>query len=406
MPIRYNKLYELAFLTVLFCFSVSLFNLTGYIFSAMVFVMFLLYSRKLHLTSSDLWLLLFSVCYFVFYWIRFGVDVDTFILYLLGPWTAHIMGHQYMEHSTNKKAFVILLTTVSFGMFLHGVLNVIAYLRSDYFFLYDYYRQSLDFWRDELVNVKSTEMLFTFAMGLGMGVMFTSYKTKYKVLSIIVLILVLASTILMANRAMLIIFASLLLWRLICWYSDSRVPIKKKAIVFALTLIIIFFVLILILLNVNGIADSFMELKVYQRFVSKDEFTRLDVWDVFFEDLRFLEFPFGGKELTQNSEWGYLHNMWLDVYNVAGFIPFIVLIVWTSRFIISFSRFNKIMKVAKKENERILFQFLAIAIFLNMMIEPIIEANPYFLLMALMFFGAMETYTYKTYNELYVTSIN
>lgn len=404
MPIRSKKLYEFAFLAVLFCFSVSLFNLAGYIFSAMVLLMFLFVSHKLYLTSADLWLILFSVSYFFVYLFQFGADVETFILYFLGPWTAHIIGHQYIEQSRSKKSFIVLLVVLSLGMFLHGVLNIIAYLRSDYFSLYNYYRQSVDFWRGELVNVKSTEMLFTFGTGLGMGVLFTSYKTKYKVIAIIALILALSSAVFMANRAMLIIFASLLLWRLFCWYGDKRVSVKEKAIVFALILLIIFIAMTMVLLNIGGIADYIMELKIFQRFASKGELTRFDVWDVFWEDLRFLEFPFGGKKLTETAEWGYLHNMWLDVYNVVGVIPFIVIIICTVKFALSFSRFNKAMKTAKKENERVLFQSLVIAVFMNMLVEPIIEANPYFLLMVLMLFGAMETYTHKTYNEPLVVS--
>ena len=406
MLTRSNKLYEFSFLVVLFCFAVSLFNLTGYIFSAMVLVMFFFYSRRLYFTSLDLWLLLFSVCYFLIYGIQFGVDVETFILYFLGPWTAHMMGHQYMEQSANKKSFLVLLVVISSGMFIHGILNVFAYLRSDYFSLYNYYRQSVDFWRGDLVNVKSTEMLFTFATGLGIGVMFTSYPKKYKVLSLIALMVVLVATVLMANRAMLIIFSSLLLWRLFCWYRDSKVPVNKKYVFSISSLIIILIVILMVLFNVKGITDYFKELKIFQRFTSENELTRLDVWNVFFKDFRFLEFPFGGKELTLDAAWNYLHNMWLDVYNVTGFVPFTVLIILTFKVIISFSRFNKIMKVAKKENERVLFQSLAIAIFMNMLVEPIIEANPYFLLMVFMLFGAMETYMHKICSEMSVSSIN
>ena len=406
MIIRSNKLYEYSFLMVLFCFSISLFNLAGYIFSAIVLGMFFFYGHRLYLTTSDLWILLFSFCYFLIYGLQYGVDVETFILYLLGPWTAHIMGHQYMEQSTNKNSFVVFLVVISSGMFIHGILNIFAYLRSDYFSLHQYYRQAVDFWRGDLVNVKTTEMLFTFATGLGVGMLFTSYKRKYKVLALIVLAAVMVSTVFMANRAMLIIFASLLLWRVVCWYSDSKISVNQKCVFAILSLIIIFIAIILVLFNVKGVADYILELKIIQRFTSKNELTRFDVWKLFFEGLRFLEFPFGGKQLTLNSEFGYIHNMWLDIYNVAGFIPFIVSIVLTFKIIISFDRFNKTMKEANKENERVLFQSLVIAIFMNMLIEPIIEANPYFLLMAFMFFGAMETCTHKTLSELNTGPIN
>ena len=37
-----------------------------------------------------------------------------------------------------------------------------------------------------------------------------------------------------------------------------------------------------------------------------------------------------------------------------------------------------------------IFQCLMIAILLNMMVEPIIEANPYYFLIVLMYLGAMD----------------
>jgi hypothetical protein len=159
-------------------------------------------------------------------------------------------------------------------------------------------------------------------------------------------------------------------------------------------------IVIMISYNIAGFGDFFDNLKIVQRFTSEKELTRFDVWEVFFEDLRFLEYPFGGGFLIQNSDWGYLHNMWLDVYNVVGIIPFLLLLVLTFCFFFSYLRFNRLMKNTGRENERIVFQSLLIAFFLNMMIEPIIEANPYYFLIVLMFFGAMEGYTYKILTDM------
>lgn len=392
------KVWEYVLLAALFCFAVSLFNLTGYIFSAIILVMLLFYGSKICLSVTDLWLLLFSAFYFFFYWWHFGVDVNTFILYLIGPWSAHIFGKLYIERAATPKSFILLILVLSSGMFLHGLLNILAYLRSDYAVLYHYYRQSVDFWRGELVNVKTTEMLYTFATGVGIGVLFTSCKTKYKLLSVIVLLLSVVQTVLMANRALLIIFIIVFLWRFCCWFADARVATFKKTVILLCCLLLFSALVCLIALNVAGIGDTFFNLKIVQRFTSDLELTRFDVWNIFFEDLAFLGHLFGGKALTINAEWGYLHNMWLDVYNVAGVIPCLILIVLTVRFMVSFGRFNLVMKQENRNDERIIFQSLMLAILLNMMIEPIIEANPYYFLMTLMFLGAMEAYTYKFLN--------
>ncbi len=395
MSRRYDKVIEYVFLTALLCFAVSLFNLTGYIFSAIILMMFVFYSPQIRWSSTDLWLMLFSACYFFFYWWHFGINANAFILYLIGPWSAHVLGRVYIERSTKPKAFMVLIIVLSAGMFLHGLLNIVAYLRSDYYILYNYYRQSVDFWRDELVNVKSTEMLYTFATGVALGVLFTTYKLRYKLLAGLVLFLSVMQTVFMANRALMIIFFVVLAWRFCCWFADAKVAPFKKTVIILCVLLLFFVLLLLITLNVAGIGDAFFNLKIVQRFTSDVELTRFDVWDIFFEDMAFFGHMFGGKLLTHNAQWGYLHNMWLDVYNVAGVIPFLILIVLTVKFILSFIRFNHVMKTANKKNERIVFQSLMLAVLLNMMIEPIIEANPYYFLMTLMFLGAMEGYMYK-----------
>lgn len=392
---KYNNFFEIAFLTALFCFAVSLFNLSGYIFSAIVLVMFLLYSHKIRLTTMDLWLVLFSALYFFFHWLHFGADINAVILYLVGPWSAYILGKLYVEQSKKKRPFMILLLVLSLGMYLHGLLNVVAYVRSEHFLLYQYYRQSVDFWRNELVNVKTTEMLYTFATGIGLGVLFTTYKARYKLLASVVLVLSLLLTIFMANRALLIIFVFVFLWRLFCWFADARVSSSKKTLIILFGAILLSIVVGMIALNIAGTGEEFFSLRLVQRFISTNELTRFDVWNIFMDDFQFIRYPMGGKLMTQYSEWGYLHNMWLDVYNVVGVIPFVILLVISVKAIANLRRFNRVLKCNNLKNEAIIFQSLLLATFLNMMIEPIIEANPYYFLMSLMFLGAMDGYVHK-----------
>ncbi len=389
----HNRLFEYGFLAVLFCFAVSLFNLAGYIFVAMIVGMYVLFVRQIRLSITDCLLILFSVSYFLFYQKYFSVDINDVILYLIGPWSAYVLAKIYLQNSKLDQAFLIFLFVLAMGMFVHGVLNVVAYIRSEHFALYVYYRQSVDFWRGDLVNVKTTEMLYTFATGMGIGVIFSSYKMRFKIIAAVVVFLALGLTVFLANRSLLIIVALLLAWRLVCWFFSPRVSLNKKLIVISVLVVLLLIGIVLIALNVAGLGDAFYATKIVQRFVSSDELTRFDVWELFFGEFRFLEHPFGGKFLTKDTEHGYLHNMWLDVYNVVGIVPFLLLVALSVSFILKYIRFNRTMKVHKRDNERIVFQCLMIASLLNMMVEPIIEANPYYFLMIMMFMGAMEVRT-------------
>lgn len=394
--LRINKtIFEYGFLVILFCFSIALFNLPGYIFAALILLMFMLYSRNIQLTANELLLMFFSLFYFVFYWLHYGMDINTIILYLLGPWSAYILGKVYMKTSVNDNSFVVFIFVLAIGMYLHGVLNVIAYIRSDYFDLYNYYRQSVDFWRGELVNVKTTEMLYTFATGACLGVIFASYKIWHKILSALVIAVSLLLTVFLANRSLLVIFIVLFAWRMIVWMADSSVIVKRKIIASIIIVAILALAVIFISLNIAGVGDAFFATKIVQRFISDSELTRFDVWNIFFDDFMFLEHPFGGEHLTNNTEHGYLHNMWLDVYNRVGSIPFILLVVITVKNAVHCFTFCRTMTVNNRKKESIVFESLMIAIFLNLMVEPIIEANPYYFLIVLMFLGAMEGYRHK-----------
>jgi hypothetical protein len=272
-------------------------------------------------------------------------QINALILYLIGPWSARIFGKLYIEQSKNPNSLIKLMVVLSSGMFIHGILNIVAYLRSDYYLLYSYYRQTVDFWRGELVNVKTTEMLFVFATGIALGVLFSSCKKQYKYMSIFVVMLSVIVSIFLANRALLIMVAFVFIWRCYCWFSDVRISSTKKAIYLLFACMILSTLFFAISLNIAGLGDYIKELKIVQRFTSGLELTRFDVWELFFKDFKFIEYPFGGKILTKNSQWSYLHNMWLDVYNVVGIIPFMILIIVTIIFIITFVRSNRIIKI-------------------------------------------------------------
>ena len=71
------------------------------------------------------------------------------------------------------------------------------------------------------------------------------------------------------------------------------------------------------------------------------------------------------------KEFGYSHNMWLDVLRVSGIIPFVLLIIYSIK---SFFQVKRAIAISKENvllNGQILFY--AIAFFLLFMVEPIFE---------------------------------
>ena len=386
---------ELCFLFVLFCFAISIFNLAGYIFAVIVVLLFFFKATSISISHTDFIVFLFSIGYTVFLFLHYGLTVNDIILFLIGPLSAYILGKAYIKTSKSDYSLMIFITVLSIGMYFHGLLNVVAYLRSDYSAYYEYYRQSVDFWRDELVNVKTTEMLYTFATGLGMGVLFSKSKLLYKMISTIIVIISVGVAAFLANRTLILVFIALAVWRTLVLLLNHKIRFETKlAVVFGILFLGVVAVYIVVN-NKYGVRDFIFSLKIVERFTSNSELTRFEVWGLFFDEMRFLDYPFGGKFLTIGSEFGYLHNMWLDVYNVAGIIPFLFLIVLSGKFILEYFDFSRVMKKYEKDDENIILQTLMLSTLMNMMVEPIVEANPYYFLIVLMFMGAMNEYKKK-----------
>ena len=389
------QIWEIALLVALFFFSISLFNLAGYIYSAIIAVMLVFNVVRIKLSIPELILLFFSVSLFGFDLYHNGFNIESLILYLLGPWTAYMIGKMFVMNSKHENAFMILITVLALGMFLHGILNLYAYTKSNHFATYDNYRRSVDFWRQELVAVTVTGMYFTFAAGLSIGALFSNTRTLFKIIAGIVLAVCVAASVFFANRTLLIILILIACWKGIMLMLSRKISKRAKIISVVSVIIAIAIGIIILSSNLFGIADKIHALKIFQRITSGEESNRFMVWAYFFKDANFIRFPFGGGHILEDTPLRYLHNLWLDVYNATGVITFISLVAFSICMIFYYRYFRIAMKENKLDSEYVIFQCMIIATVLNCAVEPIVEANPYFFLIAIMYFGAMDGKTLK-----------
>lgn len=390
---------EIFMLIILFCFSVSLFNLAGVIFSGMIALMYFFNIRNIKISVSEWILALFSFFYFLITGVHFGLNPENIILFLVGPLSAFLLGKLYVLRSPNKNAFLVFIVVLAAGMCLHGFLNLYAYINSSHFSLYQYYRRSVDFWRGTLVNVNTTGMFFTFATGISLGVLFSDYSKKAKIISVLVISACIGATVFFANRALILVVMLVLVWKGIVWLFSKKVSNRSKiltVVVFAFVAVLAF---VAILLFFEDFWAKIGALKIVRRFFDGTSSGRFGVWAYFFKNYNFIRYPMGGDLMLEGTTLGYLHNMWLDVYNQAGVIPFVLLSVFTVLSVKDISEFKRVMNQNGKENEFLIFQCLVVAILFNCAVEPTIEANPYYFAIVLMFLGAMNGYKRKLLSE-------
>lgn len=374
-------------LFVLFLFSLSVFNLAGYLYPLAAVLVLLPDLGKIRISVTAVLLFLFSALYFGFYSWHYGFSASGIVLYLFGPWTAWLLGRTYVERGGR---FLLLLAVPAVGMWLHGVLNLGAYLRSGYYAMYDYYRQSVDVWRGVLANVNATGMLFTFAAGLSVGVLFSGLRLRYKLAAGVILAVSAGVSVFFANRALLVI---LLLAALLCGLFGQRQNGKGKTVLFLLLGAAV--LVIAAETDLCGFGTWLDRLKLVERIRSDSGDARFLVWGEFFARWNFAEHPWGGGAMLSGSDFSYFHNLWLDVYNRAGVLPFAALMAVTLCIVGQFFRFRRVTAERGMWDERVIFASLSTAIILNCGVEPILESNPYYFLILLMYFGAMEGLTKK-----------
>lgn len=377
-------------LPVLFFYAVSLMNSAGVLFLVCAVWILGRNLNRITVGVSEVLLLQFSALYFGFLVFHQGMSLRSTALFLFGPWAAFLMGKAYVESASQEDALLLFLTVLASGFFVHGIMNWFVYLHSDAYAAYAKQRISLDIWRGTRVSVTASGMFFTFAAGIAVGIVFSDSGRKQKWLALAVLAVCLGVTVFYANRTLLYLVALIVGWRAVLWFFSSRVSRRARRKALGLAALLIGLLAVLLLCNTGGFRDWCLSLKLVQRILRENHAGRFAAWSLFWKEGAFLRYPFGGKQITWGTPRSYLHNLWLDVYNVAGVFPFAALICVTVRQTSRLWVFGNVMKMRGKRRYAVILQCTMAAFFLNAMVEPVLEANPYFFLTALMFLGAME----------------
>lgn len=282
------------------------------------------------------------------------------------------------------------LNTLTFGFFLHGVLNLLAYLKSDYYAQYAYQRVSVDFWRGDMVSVISTGFMFTFAVALSTSILFSHCGVRKKLIALAVLLMSTFEASFFAYRTMIFIVLILVAFNLLRWLHDSSVRISRKALLIGLAALFFVAIFAIVFLNAFGIQDELLSLKIVRRLLYGDKSSRFKTWTSYLFSGDWLRYPFGGQksEFAYHGEW--VHNLWLDILNKVGLIPFVIAVIFTITSIRS--AYGAAVRM-KKANHNLLSNQIAslgLGALLICMPEPVVDANPYFFFAILMLLGGIK----------------
>jgi len=338
--------------------------------------------------SSFRWLVVFSLS-FTFIWsYNSDFELGKTIYFVFYPPLFYLLGGYFIDKSINFNSIIKILLILIIAYSVIYLSNTI-YDTINYGLINPL--RSVGINDDSLLGAKFQQVRASLAIA-GVGLFFVptvnSIEKKIKYFFLLLSFLGLFATIHYVNRTglALALFSVLIV---------SFKIIKKRSVLVGMFLVGLFLIIITIYLvnlsSVQGFIESYEIRELSDEDNSSTFGGRVVRW---YWALNIVStHPWGD---ISNSQYGYAHNLWLDVGRLSGIIPFISLIVFTVRSII---RAGKIVI-----NKRLPMFFSCVLITLNLtfllqsFVEPILESDPIFFCLFVLILG-MQNFLLKKINS-------
>lgn len=350
----------------LFLYLLNPYNLNIY-FGYMIVVLILTKKQVIlnNFNAKFILLLAFSIIYALFYALDPLGGSQFIFAYALFPPSFYLLGSYICERLNRNPRFLFYFLFIAGLLFsLTPLISVLLNLIEGGFAQLS--RSLPLFWNDQMVSATIMGSYFTLNMCIPALLVVRQKKSNlpYKIIAIVVFLLSLACVLRLGSRTQIVISLIALFGSLL--YIIPRQSMKRNMITF-----IVFFVGISFLISNVSFDLNQDWLSTFAGRMDKGGSDiasgggRTERWT------RSLENMFTKPLGWSVDEFGYSHNLWLDILRASGIIPFILLVVF------SIKSFFTIKNADSKNNKNFSFnnqvQIYALAFFLIFMVEPIIE---------------------------------
>ena len=201
------------------------------------------------------------------------------------------------------------------------------------------------------------------------------------------------STLQIASRTILIIIFITLIVNVMLYVYLNQTKYKRLLNIFLKMLLIISIIIICYNINFLKIKDIYEQSEFYNRVNSEyqtnlQEDPRFEMYRTVIKEM--FNYPMGGKKISGIN---YAHNLWLDIANVVGIIPFFLIVLYSIMTLLTIAKFIKNKYIREKKKYLVISLYSSMTI--NFMVEPILEGVPYMFIIMCILNGA----TRKELNE-------
>jgi hypothetical protein len=378
---RANQIAFISFEMLLFLGCTNIFSLQGYLITAALVIAFFSFfiNKQFVLDKSFFFLCFFCLSYYLSILFWNGFKINDIVYYLFGPLVAYQIG-QNSIHTYNSKPFILItIFSMALGFFTSAVTSIITTV----------YQQGILFDGGYLI----TAWPYQIYLRTGLSLYLLSFSSlcfplilvkndlrKWYSLPLFVLAIVFAvwSSSVAGNRSFILVIAGIVLFFCI----NAIIKFKKFYLLALFSFVIVLPLIVVFLFYANIIAppEWLLNINVIKRFLSGgSDISRSDLYIEFFENC--YKYPFGGM----NKILTYVHNVWLDVYNYGGLIPFVLETIIIVDYIIKMRRYS--ISVPPSSFTKICLITLSLGIAFLSLFEPLVQANIFVLFPLFIIYG-------------------
>lgn len=380
---------------LLFTLGLHLFRWTGYIlilFDLIILIKVIL-NKQLRLTPQFLFVILFSVAFFVFYITNYGFAVKQIIVYLVSPPCLFMFGQSLFISSSKEERTKLIyksIFSILLGMLLCMFLSMAFTMSKTGLAFYSERRVFYLIWQPNEVMSSTHYSLYADAVFcFALPILFGKYKNKnafHYIFGILAILFSVYGSIILANRSFfVVIFIAIWIYGILYLIPKFSQYINREIAFFAAMTLITLFIVLILSANIFGLKDELMKINVFKRFIEGgSDASRWHIYETFFN--KFSQYPFGGmvKEITYETSTNYIHNVILDVYMLCGIIPFIIFIVI---FIFGLIGFAGLVKQKENLHQNIAVEMGFLGLIGVFFFEPVIQGDIYIFDFVFIFFG-------------------
>lgn len=375
-----NKKIDVTIQVMVFCIAMNIFHLGQFLLPVICLILWVNDKFRLKIGNLKIFVLL---CLFSLFFFIFGFKLGFYSVMGFCLPMAYYIGGRLNKSEDNIKRLIYI---IALGMGVHVLLNM-AYDFTIYGTDLLNHRSHYDIWLQDETMLTAVAINYMVLTGSVYYLIFKERNMVVKFLQLFVYMIMMIYNIGVGRRTPVLLIGIIFILSIIFDYfifgSNKRI-LKKTLIIF---------IMIVILTGIMWFSNlfGFRNMLANTQFISKFREYGLDTgrFDIMINGMKMMpHYLWGGQNISGAMEI-QIHDLWLDIYDYAGIVPFVIMIVFTVYEIVSFVKLLINKKISS--DFKILLIGVYAACLVQAMLEPLMTGASIFLICMVMMFATTDT---------------